>query len=79
MMLQYVVGFLIGFVCFYALIDRICHCIEHCSTARAISRCKNRSARNLLEEIGINWDDFVAELTKNEVSGDERAKENEQK
>lgn len=35
---QYVIAFLILYLCMYALINRVCQCIEHCATARAYSK-----------------------------------------
>lgn len=32
--IQYVIAFLIIYLCVYALINRVCQCIEHCATAR---------------------------------------------
>lgn len=37
---QTAVIFLILYLCIYALIDRVCKCIEHCATARAYSKSK---------------------------------------
>ena len=33
-----VIAFVIVYLCVYALIGRICQCIEHCATARAYSK-----------------------------------------
>ena len=35
---QMVIAFIVVYLCVYALIDRICQCIEHCATARAYSK-----------------------------------------
>ena len=35
---QIVIAFLIVYICVYALINRVCQCIEHCATARAYSK-----------------------------------------
>lgn len=35
---QMVIAFVVVYLCVYALIGRICQCIEHCATARAYSR-----------------------------------------
>lgn len=32
---QYFLAFVVLYICIYALIDRVCKCIEHCSTAKA--------------------------------------------
>ena len=36
--IQYVIAFLIVYLCVYSLINRVCQCIEHCATARAYSK-----------------------------------------
>ena len=38
--IQIIIMFLIGYVCLYALIDRVMKCIEHCATARAYGQFK---------------------------------------
>lgn len=35
---QLIILFLIGYVCLYALVDRIMRCIEHCATAKAYGK-----------------------------------------
>lgn len=35
---QYVIAFPILYICVYALINRVCQCIEHCATAKAYSK-----------------------------------------
>ena len=35
---QIVIAFLIVYICVYALINRVCQCIEHCATAKAYSK-----------------------------------------
>ncbi len=35
---QYMLAFLVLYICVYALINRVCQCIEHCATARAYSK-----------------------------------------
>lgn len=35
---QYMLAFLVLYLCAYALINRVCQCIEHCATARAYSK-----------------------------------------
>lgn len=37
---QEIILFIIIYLCIYALISRVCQCIEHCSTARAYSKCR---------------------------------------
>ena len=36
--IQIIIMFLIAYVCFYALVNRIMKCIEHCATAKAYGR-----------------------------------------
>lgn len=35
---QMVIAFVVIYLCVYALIGRICQCIEHCATVRAYSK-----------------------------------------
>ena len=35
---QYMLAFLVLYICVYALTNRVCQCIEHCATARAYSK-----------------------------------------
>ena len=35
---QYMLAFLVLYICVYALINRVCQCIEHYATARAYSK-----------------------------------------
>ena len=42
--IQIIIMFLIGYVCLYALIDRVMKCIEHCATARAYGRFREAGA-----------------------------------
>lgn len=36
--IQYVIAFLIVYLCVYSMINRVCQCIEHCATAKAYSK-----------------------------------------
>ncbi|MCB5918335.1 hypothetical protein LJB56_15295 [Lachnospiraceae bacterium 210521-DFI.3.101] len=36
--IQFIVAFFILYLCVFALINRVCKCIEHCATARAYSK-----------------------------------------
>lgn len=36
--IQFIVAFFILYLCVFALINRVCKCIEHCVTARAYSK-----------------------------------------
>jgi hypothetical protein len=43
--------FLIGYVCLYALLDRVMKCIEHCATARAYGRFKEAGIMTKLDDV----------------------------
>ena len=36
--LQYAIIFLIAYLCIYALIDRVCRCVENCISAKALAK-----------------------------------------
>ena len=61
--IQIIIMFLIGYVCLYALIDRVMKCIEHCATARAYGRFR---------EAGVmtKMDDVVAGIAKSKEEKD---------
>lgn len=48
--IQIIIMFLIGYVCLYALIDRVMKCIEHCATARAYGRFREAGIAKSKEE-----------------------------
>ena len=49
--IQIIIMFLIGYVCFYALVDRIMKCIEHCATAKAYGRFKEAGVRRKMADV----------------------------
>lgn len=49
--IQMVIAFIIVYLCVYALIGRICQCIEHCATARAYSKLKENGVSVSLENL----------------------------
>lgn len=55
--LQYIIAFLILYLCFYALISRVCKCIEHCATARAYSKFSEN-------KVPLKIDDVAAGIVK---------------
>lgn len=55
--IQMVIAFVIVYLCVYALIGRICQCIEHCATARAYSRFRENG-------IFVKMDDVEAGIKK---------------
>lgn len=36
--LQYLVLFIIIYICLYSLLSRLCQCIEHCATAKSFAK-----------------------------------------
>ena len=44
---QIVIAFLIAYICVYALINRVCQCIEHCATARAYGKFKDNEGKGV--------------------------------
>lgn len=55
--LQYMIAFLILYLCVYALISRVCKCIEHCATARAYSKFRENG-------VMVKMDDVTAGIIK---------------
>lgn len=49
--IQIIIMFLIGYVCLYALIDRVMKCIEHCATARAYGRSEKPESRQKMDDV----------------------------
>ena len=49
--LQYVIAFLILYLCMYALINRVCQCIEHCATARAYSKFRENGVLVKMDDV----------------------------
>lgn len=56
--IQFIVVFFILYLCVYALINRVCKCIEHCTTARAYSKFRENG-------VLIKMDDVEAGIRKN--------------
>lgn len=56
--IQFIVVFFILYLCVYALINRVCKCIEHCATARAYSKFRENG-------VLIKMDDVEAGIRKN--------------
>ena len=48
---QYVIAFLILYLCMYALINRVCQCIEHCATARAYSKFRENGVPLIMNDV----------------------------
>ena len=48
---QMVIAFIVVYICVYALIDRICQCIEHCATARACSKFRETGVRVTMDAV----------------------------
>lgn len=65
--IQIIIMFLIVYVCFYALVDRIMKCIEHCATARAYGRFKEAG-------VGIKMADVAAGIAKSKEEKDNAEK-----
>lgn len=49
--LQYMIAFLILYLCVYALISRVCKCIEHCATARAYSKFRENGVMVKMDDV----------------------------
>lgn len=52
--IQIIIMFFIGYVCLYALIDRIMKCIEHCATARAYGRFREAGVMTKMDKLGAD-------------------------
>lgn len=61
--IQIVVGLLIIYICLYALINRVCQCIEHCATARAYSKFRENG-------VLVKMDDVEAGIMKSKKEKD---------
>ena len=62
--LQYVIAFLILYICVYALINRVCQCIEHCATAKAYSKFRENG-------VLIKMNDVEAGIIKSKKEKDD--------
>ena len=58
--LQIVVAVIILYLCIYALINRVCKCIEHCATARAYSKFRENG-------VLVKMDDVERQVFKNRI------------
>lgn len=56
-LLQRIMLFIILYLCVYALISRVCKCIEHCATARAYSKFRENG-------VMVKMDDVTAGIIK---------------
>lgn len=54
---QQITVLIILYICVYALISRICKCIEHCATARAYSKFRENG-------VIVKADDVASGITK---------------
>lgn len=61
--LQCVIACLILYVCVYALINRVCQCVEHCATARAYSKFRENG-------VLVKMDDVEAGIMKSKKEKD---------
>lgn len=48
---QQIIIIIVLYFCIYALITRICKCIEHCATARAYSKFGGNSAVGKMDDL----------------------------
>ena len=48
---QELIAFIIIYLCVYALIARICQCIEHCATARSYSRFRENGVLVKMDDV----------------------------
>ena len=67
---QYVIAFLILYICVYALINRMCQCIEHCATARAYSKFRENGVLVKMDDVeaGIQKSNKEKENVKETIS-----------
>ena len=49
--IQFIVAFFIFYLCVYALINRVCKCIEHCATARAYSKFRENGVLVKMDDV----------------------------
>lgn len=49
--IQIIIMFLIGYICLYALVDRVMKCIEHCATARAYGRFREAGVMIKMDDV----------------------------
>ena len=61
--LQIVMAVIILYLCVYALINRVCKCVEHCATARAYSKFRENG-------VLVKMDDVEAGIIKSKKEKD---------
>ena len=66
--IQIIIMFLIAYVCFYALVNRIMKCIEHCATARAYGQFKESGAMIEMDDVA----DGIAKSKEEKNNGEKR-------
>ena len=49
--IQFIVAFFILYLCVYALINRVCKCIEHCATARAYPKFRENGVLVKMDDV----------------------------
>lgn len=50
-LMQMIAVFLILYLCVFALINRICNCIEHCATAKAYSKFRGNGVLMKMDDV----------------------------
>lgn len=68
--IQFIVVFFILYLCVYALINRVCKCIEHCATARAYSKFRENGVLVKMDDVeaGIQKSNKEKENVKETIS-----------
>lgn len=64
--MQFIAVFFILYLCIYALISRICKCIEHCATARAYSKFRENGVLVKMNDVAAKIDKANDEKKKDE-------------
>lgn len=49
--IQYLIIFLLLYLCLYALINRLCQCIEHCATAKAYGKFREAGVTVKIDDL----------------------------
>lgn len=49
--IQFIVAFFILYLCVFALINRVCKCIEHCAIARAYSKFRENGVLVKMDDV----------------------------
>lgn len=49
--IQIVIIFVVLYLCVYALINRVCQCIEHCATAKAYSKFRENGVLVKMDDV----------------------------